>query len=157
MEASKEKFGVSSVDKIKNLDHSQLNQVHQEAKIQIIDLIINYSNVIIDDHLFVKVNKNEWKNPPIDYFKTYQITAVFFIKAEPEEIQRRREKDFGIRNRDFQVIHQIDSIQDDLEERVYELSKKSEIPFYIFNFKTFNSIFPLIIEKISSLEEEEEK
>ncbi|MHA1232813.1 MAG: AAA family ATPase, partial [Candidatus Helarchaeota archaeon] len=29
LKIAKEKFGVSSVDKIKNLDHSQLNQVHQ--------------------------------------------------------------------------------------------------------------------------------
>jgi len=53
------KFFISTVDDIKSLTKTQLDEVHMRAKSQIKNIMQENQNVIIDDHLFVKYEKNK--------------------------------------------------------------------------------------------------
>jgi len=143
------KFFISTVDDIKSLTKTQLDEVHMRAKSQIKNIMQENQNVIIDDHLFVKYEKNKLKLPPKDYFNFFEITLVILLVAKPKSIFKRRNNDHT-RKRDIISIEEINYEQEFLKKEVSELSKKNSVTFSIYQVNDYFNIINSIKKQMIS-------
>ncbi|MBR9680886.1 MAG: adenylate kinase [Candidatus Altiarchaeota archaeon] len=96
-EIAKEKYGITHRDKLRtDISVKDYRILQDEAATKISKM---KGNIIVDTHCSMRSPKGYYPGLPLNVLKKLEPSSIISIEADPEEIQKRREKDAATRVR----------------------------------------------------------
>lgn len=96
-------YGVKNRDEMRKLPYLKQREIQRRAA----EKISEKKNVIVDTHCTIKTPYGYMPGLPYHILKILEPERIILIEANPDEIEKRREKDRDIRNRDAESIEEI--------------------------------------------------
>ncbi|HEC88156.1 MAG TPA: adenylate kinase [Thermoplasmata archaeon] len=96
-------YGIKDRDEMRKLPYSKQIEIQKRAA----EKISEKDNVIIDTHCTIKTPYGYMPGLPYNILKILKPERIILIEANPDEIEKRREKDKDIRERDEESIEEM--------------------------------------------------
>lgn len=127
---AKKEYGIEHQDQIKQLNQKDLNLLFELVEKKISRHFSQNEIFLIDDHLRVLVNGNEWIEAPENYTRNHNIGCYMVLLPPPERILENQQKETKDRRRPVRSVSEIG----DEQKAVIELLTrwKTKTPFDIY-------------------------